>query len=179
MITPSINQRQRFLGSLQPITVRGKSKTTSDHFSIYNPDFLSNYKNDEEFEGLKEQVTNLKNEIRKKKKDIYNIRKKNNQSKEKLYEHLACIEKILIKINDENANKRVDEFLHGGNEKKGSNMQLAYLLKNQTNELNTTLNNKEKEIQELKTSEKGYKFINMNEKMITKNEELEKKAKRV
>ena len=181
MITPSAKSPQRrLLLPLNPITSRGKSKPRGQSFNIYNPDYLQNSKNEFEIDNLKETIIKLKTEVRQKKKEIYSLRMENTKSEAELYKHLADIEKILSKINDENVNQRIKGFLNDNeddNNTKSKEKSLASLLKEQKKELSKRLSQKDEEIHQIKTSEKGFKFLNMNDKMLSRNEELERKQK--
>ena len=62
----------------------------------------------------------------------------NTKSEAELYKHLADIEKILSKINDENVNQRIKGFLNDNeddNNTKSKEKSLASLLKEQKKEL--------------------------------------------
>ena len=54
---------------------------------------------------------------------------------------------------------------------------MAYLLQKQKEELNKRLLQRDKEIDMIKASERGFKFLNMNDKMISREEELSQKKK--
>ena len=73
-------------------------------------------------------------------------------------------------------NERIKAFVNECNDT-NKEKALAYLLQKQKEELNKRLLKRDKEIDMIKTSERGFNFLNMNNKMISREEELSQKKK--
>ena len=89
---------------------------------------------------------------------------------------MSDIEKIFIKLNNVKANERIKAFVNECNDT-NKEKALAYLLQKQKEELNKRLLQRDKEIDMIKASERGFKFLNMNDKMLSREEELSQKKK--
>ena len=89
---------------------------------------------------------------------------------------MSDIEKIFIKLNNVKANERIKAFVNECNDT-NKEKALAYLLQKQKEELNKRLLQRDKEIDMIKASERGFKFLNMNDKMISREEELTKEKR--
>ena len=163
MISPS---KRRFLPPL----------ATKRDFNVYNEENAKRTKDEVDSEDLKETIKKLNKEIRKKKNEIKMLKDQNERSQSLLYKDLSDIEKIFIKLNNVKANERIKAFVNECNDT-NKEKALAYLLQKQKEELNKRLLQRDKEIDMIKASERGFKFLNMNDKMISREEELSQKKK--
>ena len=156
MISPS---KRRFLPPL----------VTKRDFNVYNEEYAKRTKDEVDSEDLKETIKKLNKEIRKKKNEIKTLKDRNERSQSLLYKDLSDIEKIFIKLNNVKANERIKAFVNECNDT-NKEKALAYLLQKQKEELNKRLLQRDKEIDMIKASERGFKFLNMNDKMISEEQ---------
>ena len=159
-----------------------KSLARSPSFSIYNPNILSNKQQCIDIENLKEELIKLKTDVKNKRNEIFNYKMRSISTETQLQQSLSSLEKILSLLNINKVNSRLHPIINPSSSSQISNVnavinnsrdtQYAISLRYQNEELLERIALKEKELQSIKDSDKGNKYINMNDKLTSKNESI-------
>ena len=183
------NTTKRLLAPINAYSIRNnnnnlqhnsKSLARSPSFSIYNPNILSNKQQCIDIENLKEELIKLKTDVKNKRNEIFNYKMRNISTETQLQQSLSSLEKILSLLNINKVNSRLHPIINPSSSSSNANTvitnsrdtQYAISLRYQNEDLLERIALKEKEIQSIKDSDKGNKYINMNDKLTSKNESI-------
>ena len=187
------NTTKRLLAPINAYSIRNnnnnnlqhnsKSLARSPSFSIYNPNILSNKQQCIDIENLKEELIKLKTDVKNKRNEIFNYKMRNISTETQLQQSLSSLEKILSLLNINKVNSRLHPIINPSSSSSSitnantvipnsRDTQYAISLRYQNEDLLERISLKEKEIQSIKDSDKGNKYINMNDKLTSKNESI-------
>ena len=157
-----------------------KSLARSPSFSVYNPNILSSKQQCIDIENLKEELIKLKTDVKNRRNEIFTYRMRNISTETQLQQSLTSFEKILSLLNASKVNSRLHPIINPSTPSNPStnpitsskDTQYAVSLRYQNETLLERIDKKEKEIQLIKDSDKGNKYLNMNDKLSSKNESI-------